>query len=231
MSKKSISQSGFTLIELLVVITIIGILSTGAVTVFSGAQGKARDAIRINDVAVVAQAAELFNADYGLYPRAQGASCQVDETTLIGAAPGVTTCGGSTTALSNGIATLQRAGYLKQIPKDKSNTAGFHFGYYTADNLVTGIINQFMEADIQFEAKANSDTKGKDDGNITNQTDCIAGNLLEVGNTSALYSTGTCGGGTNHWSSSAPFTTGPTAVGTTNTSDATNMTVSNGIYF
>lgn len=54
---------GFTLIELLVVITIIGILATGATAVYSGAQQKARDSIRENDVAAMSSAMELSASD------------------------------------------------------------------------------------------------------------------------------------------------------------------------
>lgn len=43
-------KKGFTLIELLVVITIIGILATGAVQVFTSQIQKARDATRISDI-------------------------------------------------------------------------------------------------------------------------------------------------------------------------------------
>lgn len=44
------SLKGFTLIELLIVIVIIGILSAGAVALFTGAQARARDARRKSDL-------------------------------------------------------------------------------------------------------------------------------------------------------------------------------------
>jgi len=43
-------KAGFTLIELLVVITIIGILATGGIAVYTGQIQKARDVTRISDV-------------------------------------------------------------------------------------------------------------------------------------------------------------------------------------
>lgn len=46
-------QKGFTLIELLVVITIIGILATGAVTVYTSQIQKARDTTRISDIKAI----------------------------------------------------------------------------------------------------------------------------------------------------------------------------------
>ncbi len=59
---------GFTLIELLVVITIIGILSTGAVSVFTTQLQGARDATRISDMKIMESALhQLFN-DNWKYP-------------------------------------------------------------------------------------------------------------------------------------------------------------------
>jgi len=49
MKMKNIMK-GFTLIELLVVITIIGILATGAVSVYTSQIQKSRDSVRLTDV-------------------------------------------------------------------------------------------------------------------------------------------------------------------------------------
>ncbi len=62
------NTKGFTLIELLVVIAIIGILATGAVTVFSQAQAKARDAVRLADLNTLRSAVEVYRADNTTYP-------------------------------------------------------------------------------------------------------------------------------------------------------------------
>jgi len=56
-------KKGFTLIELLVVITIIGILAAGATAIYSGAQAKARDAVRQNDVQMIGTAINFYGAD------------------------------------------------------------------------------------------------------------------------------------------------------------------------
>jgi general secretion pathway protein G len=63
-------KKGFTLIELLVVITIIGILATGATTVFTAQIQKARDTTRISDMKAVQSAVEQVYQDSGLYPYA-----------------------------------------------------------------------------------------------------------------------------------------------------------------
>lgn len=61
-------QKGFTLIELLVVISIIGLLSTVAMTSLNGARVKTRDAKRISDVEQIKLALEVYYNDHGYYP-------------------------------------------------------------------------------------------------------------------------------------------------------------------
>ena len=56
-------QRGFTLIELLVVIAIIGILAAFVIANLSGAQAKARDGSRKNDLNQLSRALEQFRND------------------------------------------------------------------------------------------------------------------------------------------------------------------------
>jgi general secretion pathway protein G len=56
-------KKGFTLIELLVVITIIGILATGATTVYTSQIQKARDTTRISDMKALQSAIEQVYQD------------------------------------------------------------------------------------------------------------------------------------------------------------------------
>lgn len=65
---KSTLKKGFTLIELLVVITIIGILATGAVTIYTSQIQKARDTTRVNDVKAIQGAVEQVYQDDYSYP-------------------------------------------------------------------------------------------------------------------------------------------------------------------
>jgi len=64
------TKLGFTLIELLVVITIIGILATGAVSVFTSQIQKARDTTRISSVKALQSAVEQAYQDNYTYPSA-----------------------------------------------------------------------------------------------------------------------------------------------------------------
>ena len=66
--KKILPKSGFTLVELLVVISIIAVLSVIGITLFSGAQSKARDSIRRNDLDAIKKALEQnFDGATGKY--------------------------------------------------------------------------------------------------------------------------------------------------------------------
>jgi len=62
------ATKGFTLIELLVVITIIGILATWAVAIFTSQIQKSRDSTRINDVKALQAAVEQAYQDSTEYP-------------------------------------------------------------------------------------------------------------------------------------------------------------------
>lgn len=68
MSTVKNNRKGFTLIELLVVITIIGILATGAISVYTSQIQKARDTTRINDIEALKSGVEQFYQDKQEYP-------------------------------------------------------------------------------------------------------------------------------------------------------------------
>lgn len=59
---------GFTLIELLVVIAIIGLLASVVLVSLNSARAKSRDAKRIADAKLVANAIELYFNDNATYP-------------------------------------------------------------------------------------------------------------------------------------------------------------------
>jgi type II secretion system protein G len=65
---KNKKRGGFTLIELLVVITIIGILTMVTVNSFVVAQKRSRDAARKAGLKSLADALNMYYADYGEFP-------------------------------------------------------------------------------------------------------------------------------------------------------------------
>ena len=68
MNNKMNSQKGFTLIELLVVISIIGFISSIAVTSLNSARISARDASRKATMRQIQTALEIYFEDNGSYP-------------------------------------------------------------------------------------------------------------------------------------------------------------------
>lgn len=71
------TRLGFTLIELLVVITIIGILATGAVSVYTSQIQKARDSVRLTDVTAVKAGVEQFYQDKAEYPHSSNLAASI----------------------------------------------------------------------------------------------------------------------------------------------------------
>ncbi len=63
------TKKAFTLIELLVVITIMGILATGATSIYTSQIQKARDSTRITDINALRSAIEQVYQDNSEYPR------------------------------------------------------------------------------------------------------------------------------------------------------------------
>lgn len=68
MKKNLPSNKGFSLVELLVVITIIAILSVTAYVALGGQVAKARDSKRIENVAALSKALEIYYAENAVYP-------------------------------------------------------------------------------------------------------------------------------------------------------------------
>lgn len=121
MGKWFVSQkNGFTLIELLVAISIIGVLSTMGLVLFSDSQVKARDAKRKSDLKNIRTALEAYYNDNGSYPVSNpsgysGASWA--HSSITGAvSPG----NGSWQLLKNAL----EPKYLQQVPVDPVNTGG-----------------------------------------------------------------------------------------------------------
>jgi len=102
---------GFTLIELLVVISIIGTLSTIAMTSLNGARAKARDTARYSDINEIKVALEMYAADNGGdYPSTGGV------LVCLGI-PSTESCWGGAT-FGNDSINAALAPYMPEIPKD-----------------------------------------------------------------------------------------------------------------
>lgn len=67
-------QQGFTIIELLIVIVIIAILAAITLVAYNNIQARARDSIRKQDLATIAEALKMYSVDHGDYVGA-GSGC------------------------------------------------------------------------------------------------------------------------------------------------------------
>lgn len=148
-------KKGFTLIELLVVITIIGILATGATTVFTSQIQKARDTNRISDINALKNGVEQVYQDNSEYPKA-------DEFLRWDSSQGVTWV----------------LAYVEKIPADPKHGQPCNDGWVTAnapdcgyayitwpDN--NGIEYGEYEMSIAFENQGNTAVKWGQDGGWT----------------------------------------------------------------
>jgi type II secretion system protein G len=135
---KSITQLGFTLIELLVVITVIGILTTLAVTNFSSARSRARDLKRKSDLRNAKAALRLYYNDFQTYPAASSGR--------------IAGCGsGGTTACSWGSAFTAVSTYMNQLPQDPLNTGSYVYTYAQTSSgegfTITAVLENASDAD------------------------------------------------------------------------------------
>ncbi len=87
--KKIKKQFGFTLFELLVSISIVGIMTAVAAVAYSGAQKKARDSRRVQDIKLIQTAAEQFYSQSSTYsyPTSSGIWVSGAGSTILNAFP------------------------------------------------------------------------------------------------------------------------------------------------
>jgi prepilin-type N-terminal cleavage/methylation domain-containing protein len=146
---KKLASKGFTLIELLVVITIIGILATGATTVYTTAQQKARDSVRQSDVMAVKSATEQYYSDNTKYPTVADVTSTAANTGLVG------------------------NGYIDQLPDDpktNENNGVSKFLYvYGVEKDSNGIQQQLYEISANFESTSAASKETADGGDDNNQ--------------------------------------------------------------
>ena len=111
------TKRGFTLIEIIIVIAVIAILAGIVYANFGNSRARARDAIRIADVNLIADAYESYFEDYGYYPPQPpaagfGASLfYIDQT-----------CTTNPWTFTTAQSELLNKNYISQFPCDPLNT-------------------------------------------------------------------------------------------------------------
>lgn len=105
--RMGMKKRGFTIVELLIVIVVVGILAAISIVAYSGIQGKARDAQRLQDIKTIQKALELYKTQYGNYPVAMGTpNASGWETSLSGSF----------------IPSLKSSGVVSSVPVDPKNS-------------------------------------------------------------------------------------------------------------
>ena len=157
--KQQKTKLGFTLIELMVVITIIGILATGAVSVYTSQIQKARDSNRITSLKAFQWALEQAYSDASIYPDPKKQDTAANNTN----------CAGSTPPIKCVVSLW----YMPSLPKDVKSgqswaSAGLDYVYTAV--TVDWVALQWFEVSTWFEAKASVASKaGKDNWSDANR--------------------------------------------------------------
>ncbi|MFH0851999.1 MAG: type II secretion system protein [bacterium] len=127
---KNRTENGFTLIELLVVIAIVGILASIVLAFLNSARAKARDARRLQDMAEIVKALNIYYYKYETFPAVSGSSggrCRIDnkwwDTGYVGGQSGD----------DNFIQQLENDNLFKKTPGDPLTSGeceGYRYRFY-----------------------------------------------------------------------------------------------------
>lgn len=157
----SVKKGAFTLIELLVVITIIGILATGATTVYTSQIQKARDTTRQSDITALRSSIEQFYQDASVYPQ-----------------------GGQNWINTTGTSVMDYAPTLAEDPKHNQTCNGSRCGYvYSVGADSNGIVQGSYEISTAFENEGNRTTKAAQSADNGEDDNRLEIGLLKTGAT------------------------------------------------
>lgn len=127
-------QNAFTLVELLIVIIIIAVLAAIAIPKFSNSTTRSKESALRSNLKLVRNAADLFRADTGLFPK---------DLASLSATSAPTQGYDSTATLANITVADWRGPYLLAVPKDIDGVGEFTYtvtllGLGTTKSGVTG---------------------------------------------------------------------------------------------
>lgn len=171
-------QKGFTLLELLIVIAILAVLATVAVLVINPVEylRQARDSQRMNDLAAVKGALDLYSSatsspSLGACPTvntaarcsfAGGASPFASPNALAcGANTGIGVTGAATNWVDVNLASLAGGSPLPKLPADPTNNATYFYAYACNNTSST------YELDANFESVKFAGMETDDGGSNT----------------------------------------------------------------
>lgn len=174
------NKKGFTLVELLVVITILAILMTIGIAVYSGVQKNARDLRRKTDLRSIKIALDLYYQSNGKYPT-------VASRVFSGAAPSEWITGLNTAYMTQGVPVDP----FGQTSGDPTAAAGAY--RYAYDSQACGAPTVIYPAEQSYVLAAQLENKNDGDGIGKKGTKDCNGILFTAGtynwNTSAYVIT------------------------------------------
>jgi len=107
------SRSGFTIVELLIVVVVIAILAAISIVAYTGIQNRANDSRRLQDIASIRKALDIYKVNNGRYPIAQ-------------ANPGINAW--EVSVDPNFLSSLNNV--ASAMPTDPKNTTDHYYAYY-----------------------------------------------------------------------------------------------------
>jgi prepilin-type N-terminal cleavage/methylation domain-containing protein len=130
-------KRGFTLIELMIAVSIVGILSTVGMVMYSSSQKVARDSKRKQDLRSIAQALEIFYLEYKRYPCSDAGGTGVNSNT-----GNWLTDSNVANCISTGVTgtnTSLAPSYMNSVPKDPlSPSTTYQYSYLSSGNNTLG---------------------------------------------------------------------------------------------
>ncbi len=121
------STSAFTLIELMTVVAIIAILAVSTFVAYTGAQARARDAVRQEDISNLVKALEQYYSDNGAYPIPSGTSSVINSNWYTSGDSSWTTFSSALT----GIIDTVPVDPLKTVNGDPLNVGSYGYAYFS----------------------------------------------------------------------------------------------------
>jgi prepilin-type N-terminal cleavage/methylation domain-containing protein len=146
-------RAGFTLIELLVVISIIGLLSSLGIVALNSARVKARDAMRMAEMAQLRTALNLYYDDNGHYPLSAYETNWNYSDIFFGA----TAQNGADSYLNDMVPAIASGTrpLMEKIPLDPKNptndpgiSQAYLYRYITTDNGSEYAVSYYLEGDL-----------------------------------------------------------------------------------